>query len=166
MWNAFGLQVGSPVALPSLELPQLPSASHEAEVVAAALDTPSELLLLGEEVRHFGQGVAPQTRAGKPLCALPPPKAICFAFNSGAGDHDHRPAGGGASVRGPPCHAGQFAQDSWRPEFLPFLPHNAPSSRRTAPARMRRLEARGGGLPLVRQSAFRSASEEGRCSDR
>jgi len=49
--TAAALVVGCPTALPSLELPSLPSAAHEAEVVAAALDTPSELLLVGEEAR-------------------------------------------------------------------------------------------------------------------
>ncbi len=49
--TAAALVVGDPVALPSLELPPLPSAAHEAEVVAAALETPSELLLLGAEAR-------------------------------------------------------------------------------------------------------------------
>ena len=49
--TAAALVVGCPTALPSLELPPLPSAAHEAEVVAAALETPSELLLVGAEAR-------------------------------------------------------------------------------------------------------------------
>jgi hypothetical protein len=48
---ASALVVGSPTPLPSLQLPHLPSAAHEVAVVAAALDSPSALLLVGEEAR-------------------------------------------------------------------------------------------------------------------
>ena len=52
---ASALVVGSPTPLASLELPHLPSAAHEAEVVAAALGTPAELLLVGEEARDIAE---------------------------------------------------------------------------------------------------------------